>query len=104
MGVRNRLYVVGPVSGMDGLNRDAFLRAKDQLEASGYTVVIPHDVVKETDPWPIAMRKSILAMLTCRGVAHLDCKPSSGSLIEVNTAFDCGMPVKHVSEWIKAAQ
>lgn len=58
-----RLYVIGPVSGHEGDNREAFERARRRLEAAGHKAVIPHDLVPADTGWQAAMSKSIREML-----------------------------------------
>lgn len=73
-----RLYVIGPVTGREGDNREAFEEARRELEAAGFKAVIPHDVVDAGGDWQLAMRQSIREMLRVRagrpvhdGVAEL---------------------------------
>lgn len=105
-----RLYVIGPITGHKDLNKPAFSKAKKLLEKCGYTVVIPHDVAKDPktqDPeiaWRLYMRQSIRAMMTFHGVAHLECKPSRGSSIELALACDVGIPIGSVTDWVRRAK
>lgn len=55
-----RLYVIGPVSGHEGDNREEFEEARRQLEEAGFKVAIPHDKIEQGTPWQSAMRASIL--------------------------------------------
>lgn len=100
-----RLYVIGPITGHKDLNKPRFQKAREILQKCGYTAIIPHDVVKDPDtPYWVAMRISALTLLRCDGVAHLDCEPSSGSVIELGLATDYHMKVGRVSQWVKAAK
>ena len=99
-----RLYVIGPITGHEDNNKPRFQKAQEILRKCGYTVIIPHDVVKDPNTeWHIAMRMSTRAMLTCQGVAHLECDPSKGSSIELGVAMDYGLKVGKVSDWVRAA-
>ncbi len=51
-----RLYVIGPVSGHEGDNREAFEEARRELEAAGFKATIPHDKIAEGTDWQMAMR------------------------------------------------
>lgn len=101
-----RLYVIGPVTGYHNDNKDAFLKARERLEAAGYTVIIPHDVIPTGTPWAIALRISIATMLTkVDAVAKLDgTYHSRGADIEAATAIDCDMAVRLVSDWMRRAK
>lgn len=96
-----RLYVIGPVTGIEDDNRPAFERARTRLESAGYTVYIPHDFIKSGTPWHKCMRISIANLLMrADAVAKIDGDyVSRGASIESATAFDCGIPVKFVSKW-----
>ena len=105
-----RLYIIGPITGRENLNEPRFRKAKEILEKCGYQVIIPHDVVKIPKTkdaeklWQVCMRQSIRAMLTCHGVAHLDCEQSRGSAIEFALGMDVGMAMGRVSDWVRRAR
>ena len=100
------LYVVGPVSGYHNDNRQNFEAVREKLQKSGYKVIIPHDGIKPGTPAHIALRVSLVNMLSkAHGVAVLDGRWSSHiASIEIATARDCEMPIKKVSEWIHYAR
>ena len=58
-----RLYVIGPVTGIENGNREAFDKARTDLEAAGFEANVPFDYVPEGESWQSAMRLSIIAML-----------------------------------------
>lgn len=96
------IYVVGPVTGRENLNREAFDEAARALRGAGHFPSIPHRNVPPDAPWEDAMKSSIRAMLRCEGVARLpDWRSSRGARIESKLALDVGMPVKDVAEWCK---
>ena len=96
------LYVVGPVTGRENLNREAFADAARALSEAGHFPSIPHRNVPPDAPWEDAMRTSIRAMLRCEGVARLsDWRSSKGARIESKLARWIGMPVKDLAEWCK---
>lgn len=103
-----RLYVIGPVSGREGGNRDAFEGARRRLEAAGHTAVIPHDLVPPDAGWQAAMSKSIREMLRLTprkklyygGVAELPGTiGSKGARCERGICEQLGIPHKPVDEW-----
>lgn len=102
------LYVIGPVTGQEDLNRKAFEDAKEKLERVGYDVTIPHDIIPPNASRESALRLSIQAMLRCGGVAMLnDWEASEGAKLEHDVAIVCGIAVYYVltwETWTKSAQ
>lgn len=99
-----RIYVIGPVTGMENDNRPAFEEAAERLREAGYTALIPHWFVKAGTPWAPAMRRSIETLVKCDGVAALEGFGSSkGARVEADLATELGMPVKSVETWIRSA-
>ena len=97
-----RLYVIGPVTGREKLNQEAFEDAKERLLDAGYDVLIPHDVVPPDAVHERAMRLSIKAMLGCDGVAMLiDWDESTGAKLEKRVAKMCGIETRYVSAWLR---
>lgn len=95
-----RLYVIGPVTGREDLNRKAFEDAKEMLEQAGYDVLIPHDVVPPDYDYARAMRTSIVTMLGCDGAAFLpDWDESRGAKLEREVAIAGGLPIYCVGTW-----
>lgn len=99
-----RLYVIGPVTGRENLNRKAFEDAKEKLWDAGYDVLIPHDVVLPIATHERAMRLSIKTMLGCDGVVVLsDWEGSRGAKLEHDVAIACGLHVHNFLIWMNRA-
>ena len=99
-----RLYVIGPVTGREKLNQEAFEDAKERLLDVGYDVLIPHDVVPPDAVHERAMRLSIKAMLGCDGVVVLsDWEGSKGAKLEHDVAIACGLHVHNFLIWMNRA-
>ena len=97
-----RLYVIGPVTGRENLNRRAFEDVKERLLDAGYDVLIPHDVVPPDATYEDAMRISIKTMLGCDGVAMLiDWDESTGATLEKRVAEVCGIETHYVRAWFR---
>lgn len=97
-----RLYVIGPVTWCEGLNRAAFEEARAKLERAGYTVTIPHDLIPSDASHEDAMLLSIKAMLCCDGVAVLnDWAASLGATLEKRVAEACGIETRYVRAWFR---
>lgn len=95
-----RVYVIGPVSGFPGLNREAFEEAARAIDRAGHEADVPHRHVPPDAEWADAMRASVRAMLDCDAVAMLDgWQLSPGARIERGLARGIGMPCGPVSWW-----
>ena len=97
-----RIYVIGPVTGVEDDNRPAFEEARRELrEELGCEVEIPHDAVSPDATWETAMRSSVKAMTACDAVAMLPGWMSSkGAGIEYNLARQIGMPIAQIETWV----
>lgn len=116
--MRDNLYEIGPVTGIEGCNRPEFERVRRELNKAGYGAAIPHDDIPPNTPWNIAMRISICNMLMywvggedglfaeneyC-GVALLDgWEDSKGATIEHDLAVALGIPCKPWREWLEVS-
>ena len=100
-----RLYVIGPVTGREGLNRAAFEEARAKLEQAGYTVTIPHDFIPSDASHERAMQLSLCWIASARGdVAMLDdWDESPGALLENRVATACGLQAHCVGAWLLMA-
>lgn len=100
-----RLYVIGPVTGRENLNRAAFEEARAKLERAGYTVTIPHDFIPSDASYELAMRMSLGLISTGRGnVAMLDgWDDSPGARLENSVATACGIEAHCVGAWLLMA-
>lgn len=103
------LYVIGPVTGKENDNIDAFDSVYLDLVYSGaQTVTIPHMFIEPDDEWQYAMAKSIEMICDMFrshkedfGIAMLDgWEESKGAKIEHNLAVSLGIPCKPWREWL----
>lgn len=113
-----RLYVSGPVTGIEDGNLAAFESVQKELEAAGYLTDKPHDLVDREDSHETAMLLCVNE-LTGRtqkpgirhpvprydGVALIEgWEQSEGAKLEKAVAEACGMPCKTVDEWLEVAR
>lgn len=100
-----RLYVIGPVTGRENLNRKAFEEARAKLEQAGYMVTIPHDFIPSDASHERAMQLSLWWIASARGdVAMLDdWATSPGALLENRVATACGLQAHCVGAWLRMA-
>ena len=99
------VYVSGPMTGFAEFNRPAFNRARDHLQAAGFSVIIPGDdeeyTIRERLAWKVEdtsrrayMFRDFMHILTANAVAVLDgWMGSKGSRAEVLVAQEIGIPV-----------
>lgn len=99
-----KIYIAGPMTGLPDLNRSAFERAKQALDAEGHNAVNPHDLHPTDVQWHTAMRTDIMELLTCDAVALLDnWQNSRGALLEHFIASTLGVPCKPLSDYVAEA-
>lgn len=107
-----RVYVIGPVTGMPGLNREAFEDARDKLMALGFEADIPHDFVPAGASWEQAMRLSLWHLATSDGsggpayggVARLEgWQESRGAALESACAVAFGIRAMDLADWLDPA-
>lgn len=100
------IYVIGPVTEREGLNRPAFERAAARLEEAGYRAVIPHDFVPDDATHERAMRMTLQWMIrNADGVCLLDGWPNSpGARIESAVADAVGIMAGGLDWWLSAAK
>lgn len=116
-----RLYISGPVTGIEYDNVTAFRKAQRLLMAKGYGVDIPHDIVPDgVEGWRGAMLHCLhhltITRVRCdkghkgertglpyvQGIAMLDgWERSKGAKLEKAVAEACGIPCKTVNEWLE---
>ena len=99
------IYVIGPVTGREKLNRPAFERAAGRLEAAGYRAMVPHAFVPDDATHERAMRLTLQWMIrNADGVCLLDgWRGSPGARIEADVAAAVGLPVSGVAGWERMA-
>ncbi len=113
-----RLYISGPVTGIEHDNVTNFRRARRLLADAGHEVFMPHDIVDTNDTHKTAMLLCI-HQLTSKawdadsagpknfydGVALLPgWEQSEGAKLEKAVAEACGITVKTVDEWLEEAR
>lgn len=113
-----RLYISGPVTGIDSGNFEAFREAQSRLFDACYVTRVPHDLVMPEDSHETAMLLCIneLTERTQKrgtrhpvprydGVALLEgWEQSDGARLEVAVAEACGIPAKTVDELLEEAR
>lgn len=107
-----RLYISGPVTGIENNNVQAFWSAERDLDSAGYFARTPHQYVRAIAGHEEAMLYSIhtltsptLGTPVFDGLALLDgWEQSNGARLEKAVADACGIPCKTVEEWLEEAR
>lgn len=96
-----KVYISGPMTGMENLNRAAFLTAAEQLQRRGYEPVNPAEVELALGAtWSDYMRADLKLLMDCDAVAVLDgWRRSKGAKLEVHIAEKLGMLVLPVDSY-----
>lgn len=95
-----RIYIAGPMTGIEHLNFPAFHSEAARLRDLGYDVVNPAEINADPEAaWLDCMRMDIAQLVTCDGVATLPgWNKSRGASIEVKLAGDLGLRVVATTE------
>lgn len=93
-----KVYLAGPIRGMQNLNLDEFRFVASLLEAKGYTVTVPHDLFEGIDTSTFKqedyMAVCIPALKKHDCVCFLDgWKDSIGSKDEMEAAIDSAIKI-----------
>jgi hypothetical protein len=90
-----KIYLAGGMSGLPGLNFDAFHAEAARLRALDHDVINPAELNPDcTMEWHIAMRKDIAALVTCEAIYMLPgWMASRGATLENHIASRLGMIV-----------
>lgn len=96
-----RLYISGPMSGIEDHNFPDFRSAAGVLRSRGYEVEDPSEKgVIEGWQWVDYMRYGIRKLMDCDGIALLaDWDASRGARLEVAVAVALDMPVRGTVYW-----
>ena len=66
-----KIYISGPMTGIEDLNRPAFDRAADILRDMGHEPIIPGDLHPKNTPYGEALKNALRAMLECDRIVML---------------------------------
>lgn len=90
---RGKVYISGPITGIDFGNRFAFSCARNALELCGYEAVDPSDVQLDDEAtWSDYMRADLKLLLDCDYIYMLDgWEDSKGARLERELAENLGI-------------
>lgn len=83
-----RVYIAGPMTGLPGLNFDAFNAEAARLRAEGHEVINPAEINPDHEmPWAQCMRRDIAELVKCNAIYMLPgWKASKGATLEHHIA------------------
>lgn len=98
-----KIYVSGPMTGIDEFNYPAFHAAKEKLEAVGHEVLSPADLpIIEGWEWIDYMELDLEEVFRAEGFGYLPgWENSKGARIERKIAELRGVPIKPWEEWLE---
>lgn len=97
------LYICGPMTGLPGLNFDAFFEADKLLQDAGYETLNPADRAGRTVgmPWEWYLRRCLKDVADADGLALLaGWQGSKGAQLEHHVARELRMPTRALSVWL----
>lgn len=100
--MRTRLYIAGPMTGVEDHNYPLFHRVQAELVAAGYVVFNPaRNVPLAAEPrWSDYMRMAVKQVADSDGIAILPgWQDSAGATLEVKLANDLGIEHKGWERW-----
>lgn len=97
---RIRVYVAGPMTGIQDLNFPAFHAEASRLRGLGYEVVNPAEISPDLSAdWGACMRADIAQLVTCHAIFLLPgWENSRGATLEHHIAEALGMMVMRTSQ------
>jgi nucleoside 2-deoxyribosyltransferase len=102
--MKKRLYLCGPMTGIQDYNREAFNDAESALRSAGFDVFNPVSNGLPVDAlWEQHMRVDIAAMMQCDALAVLPgAHFSKGAKLEIELAVQLKIqPVRALHYWLR---
>jgi hypothetical protein len=93
-----KLYISGPMTGIDEHNFPAFNAAAEKVRSMGYQAVNPVDINPDTaTPWVMCLRADLKALCDCDGIVLLPgWEKSVGAQLELHVAHRLAMSVHFI--------
>src|SRR5690625_886848 len=92
------IYISGPMTGINDLNRPLFNSVATELRDMGYDVVNPVELCPPGMGWSDCMRRDISALMECDSILLLPgWMDSKGARLERHIAVQLGMQVYDIT-------
>lgn len=91
-----KLYISGPITGKEDLNRANFEETEDLLLQKGFSPVNPHKLPMDipSQSWENYMRRDLKSLCDCDGIVMLDgWQKSRGAKLEFMLALELGLHI-----------
>ncbi len=96
-----RIYISGPMTGTQDLNRPLFQRIEDLLRAIGHDPVNPHKLEHPDQEYTKCLRRDIKALMDCDTLVFLPGSHNSrGANLEMRIAGSVGIPIHDVEVFL----
>lgn len=87
-----RVYISGPMSGLEGLNESTFRAAEELLKAAGHETIVPHDLTDPSWTYEQCMRRDLEELMRCDAIFMLPgWAASRGASVEFQVAGVLGL-------------
>jgi hypothetical protein len=92
---KKKIYIAGPITGMEEQARENFTHAAIQLGLDGHEVVNPFDLDHNHDKeWKSYMKVCIKALVECNAIYFLkNWKQSRGAALEYTIAYQMDLNI-----------
>ncbi len=101
----NRIYISGPMTGIDRWNFPAFKATASEYRGAGFDVINPAELDGDEDPanlkWSDCLRRDLSALMLCDTIVMLPgWSESRGSQLEHHVAVELGFNVVYPVGWL----
>ena len=92
--MKRKVYISGPMTGIENLNRHAFAWGEAQVISADLTPVNPHTLCDPSWDWHRCMRADVTALCACDALLLLPVwEKSNGAQLELHIAHRLGLVV-----------
>lgn len=86
--VKDKIYLTGPITGLEELAKESFKRAEKNLAAMGYEVINPFNIISSKEEWQTDNEYWYQCMMEClphiKGIKYA-CHVYTGSILRKNS-------------------
>lgn len=103
----HRIYISGPMTGIENHNREEFQKYEDLIRSKGFRNVInPHKIHSEYQTknftWEQFLRSDIKVLMDCDLVVLIPgWENSKGAQLENHVAYNTGIKIIHIDKFLE---